>query len=494
MSLEGQEKAVRAYCNQHDIQLLELFTDAGESAKTADRPSLKAALEYVARNKNELDYFIIYKIDRLSRNTLDFAQIASQLARSGVQLISTQENFTDSSVGKLQANVLSAFAQYDNDVRGERTQQGMIQRLEQGAWPHLAPLGYKNFKDDMSRPTLILGPQSAEITQLLRQYAYQDMTLKELYDYSLQLGIESRRGYPISKQALRNMLSNPIYAGKILQRDKSLIKGLHKALITDEEFLIIQDKLAGRNRQYVTAPVDDWPLRGGFVRCATCHSSLTSSTPKGRAGKRYNVYSCPSCRKADVGHSVSVPRSVLHDKFVELMDEIAPTEEFARQFKNRIATRWEQESKVAERERGRVQHEIVKLRERQRNALNLFVEKQITLEEKEILMGQIDDEIRGCQEELDSLVVDSLEKEAVVDFALSVIKNSSKLWRASNVETKRAIQSAVFPEGVEYHFVSGFRTPKMGSQYLLKKKIAPGDANNSNVVAATGIEPVTLGL
>ena len=40
--------------------------------------------------------------------------------------------------------VLAAFAQFDNDVRSERTRGGMKAALELDRWTFLAPLGYLN--------------------------------------------------------------------------------------------------------------------------------------------------------------------------------------------------------------------------------------------------------------------------------------------------------------------------------------------------------------
>lgn len=56
------------------------------------------------------------------------------------------------------------------------------------------------------------------------------------------------------------------------------------------------------------------------------------------------------------------------------------------------------------------------------------------------------------------------------------------------------VQLLLFPKGVKYDFESGFGTIEELESYLLLRKITPkGDPNNI-VVAATGIEPVTLGL
>jgi hypothetical protein len=56
----------------------------------------------------------------------------------------TPEPIDDTSTGKLMEGVLAAFAQFDNDVRSERTRAGMKAALELGRWTFVAPLGYLN--------------------------------------------------------------------------------------------------------------------------------------------------------------------------------------------------------------------------------------------------------------------------------------------------------------------------------------------------------------
>ena len=48
---------------------------------------------------------------------------------------------TNEQTGNLMEGVLAAFAQFDNDVRSDRTRAGMRAALELGRWTFLAPLG-----------------------------------------------------------------------------------------------------------------------------------------------------------------------------------------------------------------------------------------------------------------------------------------------------------------------------------------------------------------
>ncbi len=63
-SLATQEAECRAWCLRHEYQVAEVYRDEGESAKTADRPGLIAA---VARCRAGVDAFLVHKLDRLAR-------------------------------------------------------------------------------------------------------------------------------------------------------------------------------------------------------------------------------------------------------------------------------------------------------------------------------------------------------------------------------------------------------------------------------------------
>ena len=60
--------------------------------------------------------------------------------------------------------VLAAFAQFDNDVRSDRTRAGMRAALELGRWTFLAPLGYMNAPRAMGK-SLIPDPERAPLVR-----------------------------------------------------------------------------------------------------------------------------------------------------------------------------------------------------------------------------------------------------------------------------------------------------------------------------------------
>jgi len=132
LSPATQERICRAYCDREHVVVAKVFVEQGESAKTTDRTKLLELLDYWRERKGDIKHVVVYRIDRFSREQYDYIVLAAQLKKYGVTLKSATEPISDDSTGKLMENILSAFAQFDNDVRAERTVAGMRAALEAG--------------------------------------------------------------------------------------------------------------------------------------------------------------------------------------------------------------------------------------------------------------------------------------------------------------------------------------------------------------------------
>ena len=88
------------------MRQLKLFIERGESAKTANRTELQKLLAFCAQKKNGITAVIVYKIDRLSRNTDDYSQLRILLKRYGVSIKSTTEQIEDTPVGRFMENTM----------------------------------------------------------------------------------------------------------------------------------------------------------------------------------------------------------------------------------------------------------------------------------------------------------------------------------------------------------------------------------------------------
>ena len=97
--------------------------------QTGNRPELLKALDYVRGG----DSLVITRLDRMARSVIDLAKIAEQLKKKGVALkVLDQSIDTSTSEGKLMFHMLGAFAEFENDIRRERQQDGIAKAQANG--------------------------------------------------------------------------------------------------------------------------------------------------------------------------------------------------------------------------------------------------------------------------------------------------------------------------------------------------------------------------
>src|ERR1035437_8655987 len=84
VSLEAQVEKIRAMATVHEVELLDVLVDAGESAKALDRPGMVRILEMV--QSRAVGMVIVAKLDRLTRAWKDRAGRREQVQRRGGSL------------------------------------------------------------------------------------------------------------------------------------------------------------------------------------------------------------------------------------------------------------------------------------------------------------------------------------------------------------------------------------------------------------------------
>jgi DNA invertase Pin-like site-specific DNA recombinase len=125
LSLATQLKACEEYCERQGFVVLERFREQGESAKTADRTELQRLLQYCRTNTGKVHFVVVFNLTRFAREKYDHFALRAHLKSLGISLRSATEPIDDTATGKLMEGVLAAFAQFDNDVRSDRTKAGM---------------------------------------------------------------------------------------------------------------------------------------------------------------------------------------------------------------------------------------------------------------------------------------------------------------------------------------------------------------------------------
>ncbi len=118
-SLSVQKKHILEYAEKNGFEIMRFFVEQGESAKNTQRTQLQAMLRYMVENHSKIDALIIYKVDRLARNNVDYYEIKQILAKLKIRLYSVMEQFDDDTAGHAMEGMLSIFAQFDNENRAK---------------------------------------------------------------------------------------------------------------------------------------------------------------------------------------------------------------------------------------------------------------------------------------------------------------------------------------------------------------------------------------
>ena len=131
VSLEAQAAKLSAYASLYDLTIVETIEDAGESAKSLDRPGLQRALAMLKRG--EADGLVIVKLDRLTRSVADWQTLIDGFfgERAGKQLMSVSDSIdTRTAAGRLVLNVLLSVAQWERETTAERTREALRHKIK----------------------------------------------------------------------------------------------------------------------------------------------------------------------------------------------------------------------------------------------------------------------------------------------------------------------------------------------------------------------------
>ncbi len=462
MSLGEQQRVCKAYCKRYfkdDVSEERIFVEKGESAKTANRTELQKMLKYCAQHKKEIGYVVVYKVDRFSRKVADFAALKAILAKMGIALRSVTEPIgEESNTSVLMENILACFAQFDNDMRGERAQTGMRAVANEGGWTMCAPVGYINWKNEAKKSTLKVDEEMRKpIQKFFTKFATGLYTQEEAVELAKKCGIRNKKGEPMSRTGIHKMLRAPVYAGWVCNKstDGRMVVGLHEALIDKKDWYKIQDLLDGRTEEGLPTRSrlpkyhknnSKFPLRRFFV-CSICGKPLTGSTSKGHT-TCVSYYHCHRCSVKNCGHRVSVQQEEAHRKFEELLAQIEPAPWVPAVFKEIVIRQWNNDFKDAIRDVEGANSRIAELEKKKSKLIDKYIEDKVSEEDYQRTLARYEQAKLSLEAERATLEENKITKESVLDTAMEFITNLVSTWRNLPLKEKQKFQIAIFPKKI----------------------------------------------
>jgi DNA invertase Pin-like site-specific DNA recombinase len=152
VSLEAQTAKIRAMAVVQGAELVDVLIDAGESAKSLQRPGMARLLALV--DTGAVDTVIIAKLDRLTRSVADLAELLKRFERRGVSLVSVADSLdTRSAAGRLVLNIMVSVSQWEREAIGERTRDAMRHKRAKGERVGTLPYGARLAADGVQLET-----------------------------------------------------------------------------------------------------------------------------------------------------------------------------------------------------------------------------------------------------------------------------------------------------------------------------------------------------
>lgn len=191
------------------------YSDKGYSGKNTNRPAFEEMLEDIKQGK--ISRVIVYKLDRISRSILDFANMMEVFAEHNVEFVSSTERFdTSTPIGRAMLNICIVFAQLERETIQKRVADAYYSRSKRGFYMGgRIPYGFEKIKteiDGIKTSKYVPIPEEAEQIRLMYSlYADEDNSLGDIIAYFNKNGIKHLRGGMWSVGRISEMLRNPIY-------------------------------------------------------------------------------------------------------------------------------------------------------------------------------------------------------------------------------------------------------------------------------------------
>jgi len=280
-SIENQIELCRQYIASHNgtnaAETAIVFEDEGFSGGNLQRPQFKHMM--VDAKAGKLSAVVVYRLDRISRNIGDFANLIEELSNLKIAFVSIREQFdTDSPMGRAMMYIASVFSQLERETIAERIRDNMHELAKTGRWlGGITPTGYASEQvkrvtvDGKVRKSCKLGlvPEEADTVKLIFSEFLKNNSLTKTDAVLLVQGCLTKNRKRFTRFAIKNILINPVYmtadedAYDYLQKNNVELFS-EKAAFDGEHGLMAYNRTlqkAGRANQI--RPMSDWIVSVG---------------------------------------------------------------------------------------------------------------------------------------------------------------------------------------------------------------------------------------
>ncbi len=193
---------------------IKIYKDKGYSGKNIERPDFQKLLSDI--EKGLIKRIIVYRLDRISRSLLDFANLIGIFEKHNVEFVSSSEKFdTSTPVGKAMLYIVMVFAQLERETIQLRITDNYYERAKLGLYMGgAAPYGFNTEPirlNGVKSRLLVQNENMQHFIECFNKYANEDVSLNNIADILNSLGVKTAKGKNWHSDKLSKLFRNPAY-------------------------------------------------------------------------------------------------------------------------------------------------------------------------------------------------------------------------------------------------------------------------------------------
>ncbi len=434
-SLEWQKKYCVEYAIKNQLNIKGYFGGTYESAKSDERKEFTRMLKFVKLSREKISFILVYSLDRFSRTGDSAIFISSELKKTGVNIMAvTQPIDTNSHAGALQQNIQFIFSKYDNDLRRQKTIDGMREKLLRGEWIGNAPTGY-SFVKGTATQTIIINEKGEAMKQAFIWRA-NGLTYEQIIEKLKPLGVI------MPKQTLTGIFSNPFYCGFMSHNLLSgeVIKGKHPALI-DEDLFLRANALKKTDGFKVNKANDNLPLKV-FVKDAETGIPFTGYIVKKKKLYYYKVNK--------IGIKINRSANMMHEKFREFLGDYTINSAHVEPLQIQLRYTWDNLTESNTGEKKALSLKLNEVEEEYYNLRKRHAIGKVTMDIYEEFSEEMKVRKKKLLEEFEKLDQKLSNPKELIHFTTKLTANLAPVWDSGDYYEKQIFQNTIFPAGLGY--------------------------------------------
>ena len=365
-SISDQLAELKELAAKEQIEVVDIFVEK-QTAKAPGRPVFNEMLLRI--EANEASGILAWHPDRLARNSVDGGKIIYLLDTGKIAELKFPTFWCDTTPqGKFMLSIAFSQSKYYVDNLSENIKRGHRNKVKDGIWPQMSPLGYVNVKGAGIVPDENIAPL---IKKTFEAYATGNFTLRQLHDRFNALGLSRKNGKVLSVSNYQQILRNPIFTG-LMRYGGEIYEGKHKPIITKKLFDSVQEVMIRKSKPH-SKGLKPFLYRG-FFRCGECGCFITTEQQKGHNYLRCTKRKNPCLQKY-------VREEIITSQIMEEIKKVSLPLDWANWMIEE--NRKDQSSEIQSSEifSQKTKDEIFLLNSKVEKLMNLYLENVLSLEE-----------------------------------------------------------------------------------------------------------------